>query len=215
MDRAHEQLLDRNYRYQRHVYDWTREYYLLGRDRLIAGLAMPEHGALLEVGCGTARNLIRIANRYPRCNLYGVDLSTLMLETAQQHLARRGLRGRVLLGQADATSFEPAGLFDCARFDCIVFSYTLSMIPAWQQALAQAADILTPGGSIHVVDFGTGVQLPEHFNALLRGWLLQFHVTPRDDLATVMRNIADSANAALTVTPLFRSYATYAVLTKY
>ena len=29
--------MDRIYRRQRHVYDFTRKYYLLGRDRLIAG----------------------------------------------------------------------------------------------------------------------------------------------------------------------------------
>ena len=44
MDRAHERLLDRNYRYQRHIYDLTREYYLLGRDRMIEHLSPPDGG---------------------------------------------------------------------------------------------------------------------------------------------------------------------------
>ena len=33
--------MDRIYRRQRHVYDLTRKYYLLGRDRLIADLDVP------------------------------------------------------------------------------------------------------------------------------------------------------------------------------
>ena len=33
--------MDRIYRHQRHIYDPTRKYYLLGRDRLIDGLAVP------------------------------------------------------------------------------------------------------------------------------------------------------------------------------
>ena len=214
MDRTHEQMLDRNYRFQRHVYDWTREYYLLGRDRLIAGLSPPDCGSVLEIGCGTARNLIRISDRYPRCNLYGIDLSTLMLETAGRNLARSDRQSRIRLGKADATLFDPATLFDCSRFDRIVFSYTLSMIPAWQQALAHAAHHLATDGSIHVVDFGTGEQLPRWANTMLRGWLRQYHVTPRDDLTDVMRGLSADISGTILVTPLFRSYATCAVLTK-
>ena len=38
--------MDRIYRYQRYIYDLTRKYYLLGRDRLIAGLNVPEGGSV-------------------------------------------------------------------------------------------------------------------------------------------------------------------------
>ena len=54
----HAALMDRVYRRQRHIYDFTRKYYLFGRDRLIDAM-QPKPGArILEVGCGTARNLI-------------------------------------------------------------------------------------------------------------------------------------------------------------
>ncbi|TIQ66810.1 MAG: SAM-dependent methyltransferase, partial [Mesorhizobium sp.] len=33
--------MDGVYRWQRHIYDLTRKYYLLGRDRLISGLEVP------------------------------------------------------------------------------------------------------------------------------------------------------------------------------
>ena len=45
--------MDRMYRPQRYIYDLTRKPYLLGRDRLIAGLAAPDGGTILEIGCGT------------------------------------------------------------------------------------------------------------------------------------------------------------------
>ena len=57
-------LMDRMYRHQRHIYDLTRKFYLLGRDRLIAALD-PAAGDVLEIGCGTGRNLILAARRYP------------------------------------------------------------------------------------------------------------------------------------------------------
>ena len=48
-------------------YDASRRYYLLGRDRLLDQLAPPPGGSILEIGCGTGRNLIGAARRYPRC----------------------------------------------------------------------------------------------------------------------------------------------------
>jgi len=36
------ELMNRTYRHQRHVYDFTRKYYLLGRDRVIASLDPPD-----------------------------------------------------------------------------------------------------------------------------------------------------------------------------
>ena len=59
-------LMDRIYRRQRYVYDLTRKYYLLGRDELIDRLAPPADGRVLEIGCGTARNLIAAARRWPQ-----------------------------------------------------------------------------------------------------------------------------------------------------
>ena len=58
--RAH---MDGIYRYQRYIYDLTRKYYLLGRDRLLADLEPPDGGTILEIGCGTGRNLVLAARR--------------------------------------------------------------------------------------------------------------------------------------------------------
>ena len=49
---SHAEMMDEVYRYQRHIYDLTRKYYLLGRDRLIEGLKVPDRANILEIGCG-------------------------------------------------------------------------------------------------------------------------------------------------------------------
>lgn len=59
------QHMDRMYRRQRHIYDASRKFYLLGRDNLIRETQPPQGGSILEIGCGTARNLIRAASVYP------------------------------------------------------------------------------------------------------------------------------------------------------
>lgn len=211
-DGSLEQLLDRNYRYQRYFYDATREYYLLGRDTLIAGLAVPEGGSVLEIGCGTARNLILAAETYPSGQFYGLDLSRVMLETARRKLTQRHLLDRIQLAHGDAAHFDPQTLFGRSSFDRIFFSYSLSMIPRWQDSLRHAAKQLADQGSLHVVDFGCGRSLPRLFDGVLDAWLKRFHVSRRMDLKRVLQKIAHEIGSDLYFTELYRSYAAYAVL---
>jgi len=208
----HERSLNRNYRYQRHVYDLTRRYYLLGRDTLLDGLAPGRDATVLEIGCGTARNLVLLAKRYPEIWIHGIDLSRMMLNSATGKLARQGLEARVHLAHGDACTFDPVALFNRAEFDRIFFSYTLSMIPDWRTALSHAMANLSPNGSLHIVDFGRGDELPDAANIALRAWLRKFHVTPRDDLETVLRGLAARHGASLFESPIYRGYAHYAVL---
>jgi S-adenosylmethionine-diacylgycerolhomoserine-N-methlytransferase len=207
-------LMDAMYRHQRHIYDASRKFYLLGRDELIAGLAPPAGGSILEIGCGTGRNLIKIAQAYPGRPCHGLDVSTEMLVTARQAVVRADLSDRIDLRQADATSFDPQTLFGRAGFDRIVISYALSMIPPWQAVVAQALRQLAPGGSLHIVDFGDQAGLPTPFKAVLMRWLALFHVTPRTDLAAVLEEIAgaEGGGCRSRSVPLFRGYAVQAVV---
>ena len=173
---GHAQLMDGIYRRQRHVYDATRKYYLLGRDRLVAGLDVPPGGAVLELGCGTGRNLLFAARRFLQARLYGLDISEAMLETARQNLRSELREERVVLAAGDATSFDAEQLFGRAKFDRVYFSYALSMIPDWEKALSMAVDCIAIGGSLHIVDFGAQEKLPRWFRAALRAWLRRFHV---------------------------------------
>lgn len=176
----HAQLMDDVYRSQRHIYDATRKYFLFGRDRLIDGLDLRPGGTLLEIGCGTGRNLDRTARRCPATRLFGLDISSQMLISAQARLGERAA-----LAQADACAFSPAALFGQTGFDRVMISFALSMIPDWQGALATACNALAPGGALHIVDFGDGAGLPAPLRFGLNRWLAHFHVTPRLDLAEV------------------------------
>jgi S-adenosylmethionine-diacylgycerolhomoserine-N-methlytransferase len=205
-------LMNRTYRHQRHFYDFTRKYYLLGRDRLIAELAPRDGDAVLEIGCGTGRNLTTAAARYPGARLFGVDVSTEMLTSAIATVARAGLASQIRVAHADATRLDPQPLFGVARFERIFISYSLSMIPDWQAVIDGSIAILAPGGELHIVDFGGQQRLPGVFRTLLRRWLALFHVTPRDDLEQALRARAQAARASLAFERPYRDYAQYAVL---
>ncbi|MDP1909383.1 MAG: class I SAM-dependent methyltransferase [Hyphomicrobium sp.] len=202
-------LMDRIYRRQRHLYDSTRKYYLLGRDRLIERLSPPQGGRVLEIGCGTARNLVAAAGVYPQAAFYGIDISAAMLETARAKVARDGLASRIRLARADATRFDPALLFGVPGFSRVFLSYSLSMIPEWRGALGQALAWVQPGGELHIVDFGGQEELPRWFRRGLRNWLAQFHVDPRDGLEAALA--AFDAGTLLTFERPYRGYAQYAV----
>ncbi len=204
--------MDAIYARQRHFYDLTRKYYLLGRDRLIANLAVPQGGTCLEVGCGTARNLIAVARKYPTARLFGLDISEEMLTTARAKVAAAGFADRIVLKQGDAADFDAAALFGVARFDCVFFSYTLSMIPDWRAALRQGASVT--GGQMSLVDFGQQERLPRFFRAALQAWLAKFEVEPRATLAEVLCPVANGGSMRLHFERLYRGYAWAATLTR-
>jgi S-adenosylmethionine-diacylgycerolhomoserine-N-methlytransferase len=204
-------LMDRMYRRQRHIYDLSRKFYLLGRDEAIVRLRPASGDKVLEIGCGTGRNLVKLAQAYPEPWLFGLDVSREMLATAASSTARAGLASRISLAHGDATAFDPQRLFGCPNFERVMISYALSMIPPWREALSQALDVVAPGGSLQIVDFGDCAGLPRPFQVALRRWLAAFDVTPRDDLAKALSALAAERGMTCEIEGWFRGYAVLAV----
>lgn len=173
----HAALMDSVYRRQRLFYDATRKYYLLGRDHLVEKIEPTADARILEVACGTGRNLDRIDKRYPGRRLYGFDISQQMLISARAKLGHRAT-----LAPGDACDYDPLQMFGAPQFDHIIMSYSLSMIPDWRAAIDESLRHLAPGGRLHIVDFGDQSGLPNWFDRALRQWLAKFHVKPRDAL---------------------------------
>ena len=202
--------MDRMYRYTRHVYDLSRRYYLLGRDTLLKQMDVRPDDRVLEVGCGTARNLIKLAHLTDRQPLMGLDAAQVMIDTAQRQVDRAGLGSRVALRQGLAEQLDPAD-FGVEQFDVIFFSYALSMIPTWPDSLDAAMRCLPSGRTLYVVDFWDQADLPRWFAAGLKRWLALFHVHHRPELLDAMRRRTDST---LTLQPISGRYAYLAALTK-
>lgn len=205
-------LMDATYALHRHFYDFTRKFYLLGRDRLIRDLVPPPGGTVLEVGCGTARNLVVAAKTWPDARFHGFDISEAMLETARKSVAKAGLSDRITLAQGDAGRFDVQALFGLEQVDRVFMSYTLSMIPPWIEAIEQGARVLAPGGSLHIVDFGQYERLPEVAKRLHFKSLNDFHVYPRAELPAVLKRIAEEQGLSLEFRSRLRGYTWSAAL---
>lgn len=139
--------LKRYYRFHSQIYDATRWSFLFGRTLLIREiekLGVPAR--VLEVGCGTGRNLLSLRQAFPQAELTGLDISTEMLTRARRKITDP----RIDFVQK---SYDQP-LSRAHPFDLVVFSYSLSMInPGWEQALDNASEDIAPGTFIAVVDF--------------------------------------------------------------
>lgn len=138
--------MERYYRLHASLYDATRWSFLFGRNAILHRLPPgfhPEH--ILEIGCGTGRNLLALRRRFPQANLTGVDVSGAMLAKARARLAGLGVdlhHGPYRRGLAPRP------------FDLILCAYCLSMVnPGWEEIVGQAVGDLSPNGRLAVVDF--------------------------------------------------------------
>jgi len=207
--------MDNMYRWTRHIYDLTRKYYLLGRDELIDKIDIKDGEYVCEVGCGTARNLIKIADKYPNAHYYGLDASDEMLKTAQGNLGQASMSDKIALKQAFSQSFDPKTLFELDQpLDKIVFSYALSIIPPWQDSIDHAIKLLPSGGEIHIVDFGGQDDLPKPFRKFLFWWLKMFHVYHKPEILDYLKRLEVERKGSLEVHHLYKGYAYRAVFKK-
>ena len=207
--------MDRMYHWTRHVYDFSRKYYLLGRDRLLREMELHPDDRVVEIGCGTARNLIKLARMRPDVRCFGVDVSTEMLATATAKVKSRRLQNRITLALCFAEQLDYAKTFQLdAPFDAAFFSYSLSMIPTFKEAIDAALANVKRGGAIYVVDFWDQGEWPRWFRFVLKGWLDLFHVHYRPELLEYLRELDVRGVGSLTLKTVARRYAYLATFRK-
>lgn len=197
--------MDRIYGPQRWIYDLTRKPYLIGRDRLLAEIGAAAGETIVEIGCGTGRNLVKLAALHPAARLIGVEPSRVMREAAATAFRRHDVDARLIAGTAEGLNTASLGL--PAGADHVLFSYVLSMVESPAQAVAQALALLRPGGTLYIVDFADMAGMPRTAAGALRRWLGWFEVTPRPDAAERLELLAAGGHGRLERRRLLGGYA--------
>jgi S-adenosylmethionine-diacylgycerolhomoserine-N-methlytransferase len=91
-------------------------------------------------------------------------------------------------------------------FQAIFFSYSISMIPTWQESISNSLDNLHAGSSLYIVDFFDQRSMPVWFRKALQAWLRKFHVQYKPDLIPHLKHLEKSGLGRLKVTSLYKTY---------
>lgn len=173
--------LQRYYRLHASIYDATRWSFLFGRQKIIdlaAAECRPQK--ILEVGCGTGRNLEALAKQFSDAEITGIDLSSDMLAIAQKKLTSYQNRMKLIEQQYNRPLTNDIG--EVIEYDLILFSYALSMFnPGWDEAIQVASDQLSKQGVIAVVDFHHSRFKP------FRSWMQVNHVNMEGHLQPLLK----------------------------
>lgn len=110
--------------------------------RVVLPWALDGHqliGDVLEIGGGSGAMADGVARRFPSAHLTVTDVDNAMVSASQARLAHHQ---QVTARRADVTALP----FDDASFDAVTSYLMLHHVIAWQEALAEAARVLRPGG---------------------------------------------------------------------
>ncbi|RJL27239.1 class I SAM-dependent methyltransferase [Bailinhaonella thermotolerans] len=110
----------------------------------LARMLPPGPLRLLDAGCGTGFLTLLLAEAGHE--VVGLDLSEGMLAVAAREAERRGLRPRLVRGDAER---PPAGL---GPFDAVVSRHLLWTLPEPERAVRAWRGLLRPGGLVLAID---------------------------------------------------------------
>lgn len=118
---------------------------------LYGDLRYPAGSRILEAGCGTGCQTVRLAAANPQASFLSVDISAQSLALARQAVSRRGL-SNVELRQADLLRLAQPDGAESERFDHIFVCFVLEHLPDPAAALAALLRLLKPGGIITAIE---------------------------------------------------------------
>jgi SAM-dependent methyltransferase len=104
-------------------------------------LLPPTGGRALDLGCGTGRHAVLLADRFEHVD--AIDVSASMIKLAQE----RRPRPNVTYQRLDLHEVKATG-----RYDLITSVLTLHHVPSLRPALSHIKTLLAPGGRVVLVD---------------------------------------------------------------
>lgn len=141
-------------------YDFLSDYYDLAikvtmpekkfRNRLIDFVDPKEKEKILEFGFGTAQNIIILKQRFPNCNIQGVDIDPKIKSIAEYKLKKTGIEAPLFLYDGNKLPFEDNSIDKV--YSSLVF-HQLDMITKLK-CLLEINRILKPNGELIIGDWG-------------------------------------------------------------
>lgn len=167
--------IDSYYKFHSGFYNLTRWAFLFGRNSLKKSFPrLPEKSTILDLGCGTGKQLQALVDTYPRASIIGIDRSSEMLnKIPTKTVTRLKLRNEVY----SKKSFPPR------IFDLILASYSITMVDDIEETLCDIQYHLKDDGILLVVDFDSS---PFQW---FRTWMKKNHVKMEPSVFTLLKKI--------------------------
>lgn len=165
--KAHGDKMSSFYASQAKGYDAVRENMLVARPEMMSAFGPIKKGhTWLDIGGGTGRNLHYIKAQLDNFeSIVVLDICPELLEIGQEHARltftpEQFAKIHWVCMDVNAPTIREELSKVCGSalergFDTISFSYSLSMIPAWEQALESAKSLMSEEGRVLVADFDT------------------------------------------------------------
>jgi ubiquinone/menaquinone biosynthesis C-methylase UbiE len=128
-------------------------------EALVSGMGLQADADILDIGCGTGASCFQLLEALPKCRVWGLDNSPAMLETAR---SRNNESDRLSFVEGDAGRLAEYFSF---KFDAVIYSASIFLIPDFTESLCQARDLLKKNGRIGLT-FMDGLYDPEGNNLL-------------------------------------------------
>ena len=132
------------------------------KNRLIHEARLAPGHRVLDLGSGTGTLTLMLKRAQPEAEVVGLDIDPNILAMAEKKATASNLDIEFRRGSAVAPPFQPG------TFDRVVSSLVFHHLTTEnkRRALRAAFELLTPGGELHIVDWGRAQ------NALMRGAFL-------------------------------------------
>lgn len=139
--------------YEPYVGRWSRKV----ATELLAWLRLPPHLNWLDVGCGTGAVSEVILDHAQPVSVVGIDPSPGFIDYARGHISDP--RASFDIGDAQDLAVETN------RFDVAVAALVLNFVPKPEDAVAEMARAVKPGGMVaaYVWDYADKMELMRHF----------------------------------------------------
>ncbi|HET7820695.1 MAG TPA: methyltransferase domain-containing protein [Ornithinibacter sp.] len=137
--------------YDRFMGRWSQEL----APRFLDAVELGEPTRVLDVGCGTGNLTRAVAERWPGCQVVGVDPSVPFVEAARERAGLVASRVRFEVGEAGNLPLDDDSV------DAAVALLVLTFVPDADRAVAQMRRVTRPGGVLAaaVWDYGERMQM--------------------------------------------------------
>lgn len=135
-------------------YDFLNHFLSLGIDKYwrrkaISMLKGRKNSLILDIATGTGDLAIIAAKNLNPDKIYGIDISSEMLEIGKQKIARKKLEQKILLIEGDSEDL----IFEDNKFDAVTVAFGVRNFQELETGLTEMHRVLKPGGMTVILEF--------------------------------------------------------------